>query len=178
MDSDPGRGSKWGITITSPTPQGAAVVAVPSSDRHHDGGLAADSPYSTPNHDQPYRGGGGYSANHSPTTAAAAAGKAAAVAAVVVAVAAGPHHGGGSGWKSCCCGGYGGGCGSGVVGGGDSGWSSDEWRWCSGGAGCRKAAAVGMVTGGSGVLMVAVGGLDRSGDGEQSWGSPENFRRK
>ncbi|GKF46778.1 hypothetical protein Tco_0136580 [Tanacetum coccineum] len=29
----------------SPTPHGAAVVAVPSSDRHHDGGLAADSPY-------------------------------------------------------------------------------------------------------------------------------------
>nr|GEV43868.1 hypothetical protein [Tanacetum cinerariifolium] len=27
-----------GITTTSPTPQGAAVVAVPSSDRHHDGG--------------------------------------------------------------------------------------------------------------------------------------------
>nr|GEX91075.1 hypothetical protein [Tanacetum cinerariifolium] len=51
--------------------------------------------------------------------------------------------------------------GSGVVDGGDSGWSSDEWRWCSGGAGCRKAAAVGMVTDGSGVLMVAVGGLDR-----------------
>ncbi|GJS00065.1 hypothetical protein Tco_0316573 [Tanacetum coccineum] len=29
----------------SSTPYGAAVVAVPSSDRHHDGGLAADSPY-------------------------------------------------------------------------------------------------------------------------------------
>nr|GFA21833.1 hypothetical protein [Tanacetum cinerariifolium] len=32
---------------------------------------------------------------------------------------------------------------------GGSGWSSDEWRWCSGGAGCRRAAAVEMVTGGS-----------------------------
>nr|GFC26493.1 hypothetical protein [Tanacetum cinerariifolium] len=68
--------------------------------------------------------------------------------------------------------------GSGVVGGGDSGWSSDEWRWCSGGAGCCKAVAVGMVTGGSGVLMVAVGGLDRSGDGEQSWGSRKIFAEK
>nr|GEV05139.1 Gag-Pol polyprotein [Tanacetum cinerariifolium] len=31
------------------TPQGAAVVVVLSSDRHHDGGLAADNPFSTPN---------------------------------------------------------------------------------------------------------------------------------
>ncbi|GJT14472.1 hypothetical protein Tco_0861514 [Tanacetum coccineum] len=30
-----------------PTPQGAAVVAVPSFDRHHDGGLAMDSPFLT-----------------------------------------------------------------------------------------------------------------------------------
>nr|GFB16301.1 hypothetical protein [Tanacetum cinerariifolium] len=70
--------------------------------------------------------------------AAAAAGKAATVAAVVVAVAAG------------------------VSGGDDSGWSSDEWRWCSGGVGCRKAAAVGMVTGGSGVLMVATRSMARA----------------
>nr|GEW43413.1 hypothetical protein [Tanacetum cinerariifolium] len=38
-----------GLRHHSPTPQGAAVVAVPSSDRHHDGGLAADSLYSTTN---------------------------------------------------------------------------------------------------------------------------------
>nr|GFC19833.1 hypothetical protein [Tanacetum cinerariifolium] len=63
-----------GITTTSPTPQGAAVVAVPSSDRHHDCGLAADSPYSTPNLDEP-------------ATVAAAAGKAAVVAAALAVVA-------------------------------------------------------------------------------------------
>ncbi|GKA32070.1 hypothetical protein Tco_0718437 [Tanacetum coccineum] len=34
-----------GLRRHSPTPHGAAVVVVPSSDRHHDGGLAADSPY-------------------------------------------------------------------------------------------------------------------------------------
>nr|GFB70318.1 hypothetical protein [Tanacetum cinerariifolium] len=38
-----------GLCHHSPTPQGAAVVAVPSFDRHHDGGLVADNPYSTPN---------------------------------------------------------------------------------------------------------------------------------
>ncbi|GJY23408.1 hypothetical protein Tco_0397066 [Tanacetum coccineum] len=37
-----------GLRHHSPTPHGAAVVAVPSFDRHHDGGLAADRPYSTP----------------------------------------------------------------------------------------------------------------------------------
>ncbi|GKB09883.1 hypothetical protein Tco_0843806 [Tanacetum coccineum] len=37
-----------GLRHHSPTPQGAAVVVVPSFDRHHDGGLAADNPYSTP----------------------------------------------------------------------------------------------------------------------------------
>nr|GFB35554.1 hypothetical protein [Tanacetum cinerariifolium] len=98
----------------------------------------------------PHRGGGGESANHSPTTAATAAGKAAVVAAVVVR------------WLGS---GGGVGCGAAVV--------PAAYRWCKDGAGCRKAAAVGMVTGGSGVLMVAVDGLDRSGDGEQSWGSPE-----
>nr|GFA55786.1 hypothetical protein [Tanacetum cinerariifolium] len=41
-----------GLRHHSLTPQGAAVMAVPSSDRHHDGGLAADSPYSTPNHNR------------------------------------------------------------------------------------------------------------------------------
>nr|GEX23098.1 hypothetical protein [Tanacetum cinerariifolium] len=88
----------------------------------------------------PHRGGCGESANHSPTTAAAAAGKAAVVAAVVVR------------WLSS---GGGVGCGAAVV------LAAVRQRRC-GGAGCRKAAAVGMVTGGSGVLMVAVGGLDRS----------------
>ncbi|GJV38988.1 hypothetical protein Tco_1417428 [Tanacetum coccineum] len=57
-----------GLRRHSPTPHGAAVVAVPSSDRHHDGGLAADSPYR--------------SATHGRATAAAAAGKAAAVVVV------------------------------------------------------------------------------------------------
>nr|GFC39945.1 hypothetical protein [Tanacetum cinerariifolium] len=38
-----------GLRHHIPTPQGAAVVAVPSFDRHHDGGLATDSPYSTTN---------------------------------------------------------------------------------------------------------------------------------
>ncbi|GJV76493.1 putative reverse transcriptase domain-containing protein [Tanacetum coccineum] len=57
-----------GLRRHSPTPHGAAVVAVPSSDRHHDGGLAADSPY--------------WSATHGRATAAAAAGKAGAVVVV------------------------------------------------------------------------------------------------
>nr|GEW10968.1 hypothetical protein [Tanacetum cinerariifolium] len=62
---------------------------------------------------------------------------------------------------------------------GGSGWSSDEWRWCSGGAGCRRAAAVEMVTGGSkGVSGVACRGLNRSGRWGVFWSSPENFRRK
>nr|GFA57257.1 hypothetical protein [Tanacetum cinerariifolium] len=39
-----------GLRNHSPTPQGTAVAAVQSFDRHHDGGLAADNPYSTPNH--------------------------------------------------------------------------------------------------------------------------------
>nr|GFB55221.1 hypothetical protein [Tanacetum cinerariifolium] len=38
-----------GLRHHSSTPQGAAVVVVPSSDSYHDGGLAADSPYSTTN---------------------------------------------------------------------------------------------------------------------------------
>nr|GEW79193.1 hypothetical protein [Tanacetum cinerariifolium] len=75
----------WGLRHHSPTPHGAAVLAVPSSDRHHDGGLAADSPIQ-----QQIK-----SINHptypfhfiiDPPTAAAAAGKAAAVAVVAVAV--------------------------------------------------------------------------------------------
>nr|GEU51633.1 hypothetical protein [Tanacetum cinerariifolium] len=41
-----------GLRHHSLTPQGAAVVAVPSSDSHHNGGLVADILYSTPNHDQ------------------------------------------------------------------------------------------------------------------------------
>nr|GEX12429.1 reverse transcriptase domain-containing protein [Tanacetum cinerariifolium] len=69
-----------GLHHHSSTPQGAAVVAVPSSDRHHDGGLAADNPYSTTNQ-----------INQPPDLSISfynrSAGKAAAVAAVVVAVA-------------------------------------------------------------------------------------------
>nr|GEU62175.1 hypothetical protein [Tanacetum cinerariifolium] len=75
-----------GLRHHSPIPQGAAVVAVPSSDRHHNGGLAADSPYSTPNHDQAPPQRWWLIFHPQPATVAVAAGKAAAVAAVVVAV--------------------------------------------------------------------------------------------
>nr|GFA94415.1 hypothetical protein [Tanacetum cinerariifolium] len=73
--------SQRGLRHHSPTPQGAAVVVVPSSDRHHDGGLAGTAPIR-----QQIK-----SINHpnylfhfiiDPTTAAAAAGKVAAVAVV------------------------------------------------------------------------------------------------
>nr|GFB38724.1 hypothetical protein [Tanacetum cinerariifolium] len=50
-----------------------------------------------------------------------------------------PYHDGGSGWKSCC---------RGCCGGGSGGVSGVEW-WCSGGADCRRAAAVAV-----GVLVV------------------------
>nr|GFC79891.1 hypothetical protein [Tanacetum cinerariifolium] len=40
-------GCTIGLRHHSPTPQGAAAVAVPSPDRHHNGGLAADSSFST-----------------------------------------------------------------------------------------------------------------------------------
>nr|GFB20410.1 hypothetical protein [Tanacetum cinerariifolium] len=72
----------------SPTPQGAIVVAVPSSDCHHDGGR--DRGFS-----KFHRDGGGQSTTYSPTTAATAVGKAVVVAAVVVAVVLGRVMGGG-----------------------------------------------------------------------------------
>nr|GEV09594.1 hypothetical protein [Tanacetum cinerariifolium] len=57
--------------------------------------------------------------------------------------------------------------------------SSFDGDWCSGGAGCRRAAAVEMVTGGSkGVSGVACRGLNRSGRWGVFWSSLENFRRK
>nr|GEW19574.1 hypothetical protein [Tanacetum cinerariifolium] len=57
-----------------------------------------------------------------------------------------------------------------------AGWSSDEWRWCSNGVGCRRAAVVEMVTGGSkGVSGVACRRLNRSGRWGVFWSSPEKF---
>nr|GEW66043.1 retrovirus-related Pol polyprotein from transposon TNT 1-94 [Tanacetum cinerariifolium] len=92
-----------GLRHHSPTPQGAAVVAVPSSERHHDGdrqeiGIFLSSTVT--------------------------------VAANLPSIAC---HGGGNGWKShrcCCCGGcgggiavvVGGGCGCYGVGNGGKGW--------------------------------------------------------
>nr|GFA50896.1 hypothetical protein [Tanacetum cinerariifolium] len=64
----------------SPTPQGAAVVAVPSSDRHHDGGLART---------QKFLGG-----------------LISFTAAVVANPPSAARHGDGNGWQSRrCCGG-------------------------------------------------------------------------
>nr|GEZ28281.1 hypothetical protein [Tanacetum cinerariifolium] len=94
-----------GITTTSPTPQGAAVVVVPLFDRHHDGA-------------PPWR----WWLSCQPQ----------------------PYHGGGSGWKICC---------HGCCGGVSGGVSGVEW-WCSGGAGCRRAAAVAVGVFSVGVVVV------------------------
>nr|GEV57128.1 hypothetical protein [Tanacetum cinerariifolium] len=109
-DEEPSAGLDRG-----PTPQGAAVVAVPSSDRHHDGGLAADSPYSTPNqiNQPPDLSISFYNrCNYHAWKDRQEIGIFLSSTAVVV---ANPpptaHHGGGSGWKSrrCCCSAGGGG---------------------------------------------------------------------
>nr|GEW79891.1 hypothetical protein [Tanacetum cinerariifolium] len=116
-----------GLRHHSPTPQGEAVVAVPSSDRHHDGGLAADSPYSTTNQINQHQIK--YFVNTIDVTTmhgkykqeiGSFIGSTAAVVAILPSTA---RHGGGNGWKSrrcCCCGGCGGGVAA-VVGDGSGG---------------------------------------------------------
>nr|GEZ99005.1 hypothetical protein [Tanacetum cinerariifolium] len=100
------------ITTTSPTPQGAAVVAVPSFDRHHDGGLAANSPYSSNKSNQSITklniSQYGRCNHHAWKSKHEIGGCISPIAAVVANLPSTARHGGGSGWKSrrCgCCGG-------------------------------------------------------------------------
>nr|GEX61256.1 hypothetical protein [Tanacetum cinerariifolium] len=91
---------------------GAAVVVVPSSDRHHDGGLATDSPYSSNKSNQSSTklniSQYGRCNHHAWKSKHEIGGCIRPIAVVVANLPSTARHGGGSGWKSrrCgCCGG-------------------------------------------------------------------------
>nr|GFA70005.1 hypothetical protein [Tanacetum cinerariifolium] len=182
-----------GLRHHSPTPQGAAVVAVPSSDRHHDGGLAADSPYSTTNQINQHQIK--YPVNTIDVTTihgkykqeiGSFIGFTVEVVAILPSTAC-------HGWKNrrcCCCGGcgggmavvVGGGCGCCGVGNRGKGWRLVALHGDDSGSGVVM--AVGVFAAAAAMVVPAVEGgsggawrpwvVDRE-TGNNFWGSPEKF---